>query len=68
MSALACVIYLGSRKVRDKPHSIPLIAIGMSILWFGWFGFTAGNAFAMNDIAVVTFLNTRTERCGRRGS
>jgi len=58
MSALASVIYLGSRKVRDMPHSIPLIAIGMAILWFGWFGFTAGNAFAMNDIAVVAFLNT----------
>lgn len=58
MSALASVTYLGSRKVRDMPHSIPLIAIGMAILWFGWFGFTAGNAFAMNDIAVIAFLNT----------
>ncbi|KAB2947267.1 MAG: ammonium transporter [Candidatus Methanoperedens nitroreducens] len=58
MSALASVIYLGNRKVKDLPHSIPLIAIGMTILWFGWFGFTAGNAFAMNDVAVVAFLNT----------
>jgi Amt family ammonium transporter len=58
MSALASVIYLGSRKVRDMPHSIPLVAIGMAILWFGWFGFTAGNAFAMNDIAIIAFLNT----------
>jgi len=57
MSALASVIYLGSRKFRDKPHSIPLIAIGMAILWFGWF-FTAGNAFAMNDIAIIAFFNT----------
>lgn len=30
----------------------------MAILWFGWFGFTAGNAFALNDVAVVAFLNT----------
>ena len=58
MSALASVLYLGSRKVKDLPHSIPLIAIGMTVLWFGWFGFTAGNAFAMNDVAVVAFLNT----------
>ena len=43
---------------RDRPHSTPLIAIGMAILWFGWFGFTAGNAFAMNEIAVIAFLNT----------
>jgi Amt family ammonium transporter len=46
MSALATVIYLGSRKVRYKPHSTPLIAIGMAIMWFAWFGFTAGNAFS----------------------
>jgi len=58
MSALASVLYLGSRRSPDKPHSIPLIALGMAILWFGWFGFTAGNAFAMNDVAVVAFLNT----------
>jgi Amt family ammonium transporter len=58
MSALASVLYLGSRKIRDKPHSIPLVALGMAILWFGWFGFTAGNAFALNDVAVVAFLNT----------
>jgi Amt family ammonium transporter len=58
MSALATVMYLGPRKVKDNPHSIPLVALGMSILWFGWFGFTAGNAFAMDDIAVLAFVNT----------
>jgi len=58
MSALAIVMYLGPRKFKDNPHSIPLVAIGMSILWFGWFGFTAGNAFAMNDVAILAFLNT----------
>jgi Amt family ammonium transporter len=58
MSALAAVMYLGPRKVKDPNHSIPLVAIGMAILWFGWFGFTAGNAFAMDDVAVLAFLNT----------
>jgi ammonium transporter, Amt family len=58
MSALACVIYLGSRYVRDKPQNLHLAGIGMAILWFGWFGFTAGNAFAVNSVAVVAFLNT----------
>jgi Amt family ammonium transporter len=58
MSALATVLYLGPRKVKDQPHNLPLVAIGMSILWVGWFGFTAGNAFAMDDVAVVAFLNT----------
>lgn len=58
MSALASVIYLGPRKVRDAPHSVPLVALGMAVLWFGWFGFTAGNAFAMDEVAVVAFANT----------
>ncbi len=58
MSALACVLYLGSRYVRDKPQNLHLAGIGMAILWFGWFGFTAGNAFAVNGVAVVAFINT----------
>jgi ammonium transporter, Amt family len=58
MSALASVLYLGSRYVRDKPQNLYMAGIGMAILWFGWFGFTAGNAFAVNDVAVVAFLNT----------
>jgi Amt family ammonium transporter len=58
MSALACVLYLGSRYVRDKPQNLHMAGIGMAILWFGWFGFTAGNAFAVNSVAVVAFINT----------
>ncbi len=58
MSALACVLYLGSRYIRDKPQNLHMAGIGMAILWFGWFGFTAGNAFAVNSTAVVAFLNT----------
>lgn len=58
MSALASVLYLGSRFVRDRPQNLNMAAIGMAILWFGWFGFTAGNAFAMNSVAVVAFINT----------
>ena len=58
MSALASVLYLGSRYFRDKPQNLYMAGIGMAILWFGWFGFTAGNAFAVNAIAVVAFVNT----------
>ncbi|HTT44740.1 MAG TPA: ammonium transporter [Thermoplasmata archaeon] len=58
MSALACVLYLGSRYVRDKPQNLHMVGIGMAILWFGWFGFNAGNAYAVNSVAVVAFLNT----------
>ena len=58
MSALASVLYLGSRYVRDKPQNLHMVGIGMAILWFGWFGFNAGNAYAVNSVAVVAFLNT----------
>jgi len=58
MSALATVLFLGSRYIRDKPQNLYMAGIGMAILWFGWFGFTAGNAFAVDSVAVVAFLNT----------
>jgi Amt family ammonium transporter len=44
-----------------KPSSIPLVILGASILWFGWFGFNAGSALKAGDVSasavVVTFLS-----------
>lgn len=58
MAALASVIYVGRRKVVDIPQSVPLVAIGAGLLWFGWFGFNAGSAFRADTIAASAFLNT----------
>ena len=58
-AALASVIYVGTR--RDKaspPNSVPLIAIGTGLLWFGWYGFNAGSALDVNAITGQAFLNT----------
>ncbi|MBI4944848.1 MAG: ammonium transporter [Bacteroidetes bacterium] len=58
-AALASVIYVGKR--RDKaslPNSVPLIAIGTGLLWFGWYGFNAGSALDVNAITGQAFLNT----------
>jgi len=58
-AALASVLYLGKRKVEDKGlHSIPLIALGTGLLWFGWYGFNAGSEFSVDAITATAFLNT----------
>jgi len=58
-AALASVLYIGKRKTVDKGlHSIPLVAIGTAILWFGWYGFNAGSEFGADRITAQAFLNT----------
>jgi len=59
MAALASVLYVGRRKVVDKgPHSIPLVALGTGLLWFGWYGFNAGSEFRVDATTATAFLNT----------
>ena len=58
-SALASVLYVGKRRVADKGlHSIPLVALGTGLLWFGWYGFNAGSELRVDSITAVAFLNT----------
>ena len=59
IAALVSVLYVGKRKVQDRgPHSIPLVALGTGLLWFGWYGFNAGSEFRVDSITAVAFLNT----------
>src|SRR5579864_4360228 len=59
MAALASVLYVGRRRVQDEgPHSIPLVALGTGLLWFGWYGFNAGSEFQVDSVTTVAFLNT----------
>ena len=58
-AALASVIYVGKRRDRKSPpNSIPLVAIGTGLLWFGWYGFNAGSELAVNSVTTLAFLNT----------
>ena len=59
MAALASVLYVGRRRVGDSiPHSIPLVALGTGLLWFGWYGFNAGRQLKVDAVTGLAFLNT----------
>jgi ammonium transporter, Amt family len=59
LAALASVLYVGRRKVKDAgAHSIPLVALGTGLLWFGWYGFNAGSEFRVDSVTAIAFLNT----------
>ncbi len=58
-AALAAVFYVGKRKIADgQAHSIPLVALGTGLLWFGWYGFNAGSQFKVDGVTALAFLNT----------
>ncbi len=58
-AALASVFYVGARVDKNStPNSIPLVAIGSGLLWFGWYGFNAGSEVAVDTVTAIAFLNT----------
>lgn len=58
-AALASVIYVGARSDKSStPNSIPLVAIGTGLLWFGWYGFNAGSEVMVDNVTVIAFINT----------
>lgn len=62
VSALVLAIYLGRRKGYEQTsyriHNIPFVALGASLLWFGWYGFNAGSALAADGLAAHAFITT----------
>jgi Amt family ammonium transporter len=63
-SALALALVIGKRagfgEHAIEPHNIPIALLGAALLWFGWFGFNAGSALAVNSSAAVAFVNTNS--------
>ncbi|HZV75884.1 MAG TPA: ammonium transporter [Conexibacter sp.] len=68
MAGLACVLALRRpgdlARGAERPHSIPLVAIGLGLLWFGWFGFNAGSALQDQGAAPSAFINTQLGAAG----
>lgn len=64
VAALAAVMIIGKRKGYHvepmMPHNLPMTILGAALLWFGWFGFNAGSAFASGGLATLAFVNTNT--------
>lgn len=62
ITGLILAIILGKRREYAtsayKPHNIPFVLLGASLLWFGWFGFNAGSALAANGTAVHAFMTS----------
>lgn len=60
-AALASVMFVGRRRSADPGlHSVPLVALGTGLLWFGWYGFNAGSEFGVDQVTAQAFLNTDT--------
>jgi ammonium transporter, Amt family len=66
-AALALCIVLGRRvgwrKDPMKPHNVPFVLLGASLLWFGWYGFNAGSEGAADGIAGLAFTTTTVATC-----
>ncbi|WP_193352841.1 ammonium transporter [Endomicrobium proavitum] len=62
LTGLILAIILGKRQgyaqTSYRVHNVPLIVLGMGLLWFGWFGFNAGSALAANGLAAHAFMTT----------
>ena len=77
-AALAGAIVLGARrgkftgkKINAIPgHNIPLAALGVFILWLGWFGFNPGSTTAVGggDFAFIAVTTNVSAACGSIGA
>ncbi len=63
IAGLVACIMVGKRRGYPKtlimPHNVPMVLIGASMLWVGWFGFNAGSELAADGVAGMAMLVTQ---------
>jgi Amt family ammonium transporter len=50
--------YINGKAQAIKGHSLTLAALGVFILWFGWFGFNAGSTTSGTNLSIATIAVT----------
>ena len=62
LTGLILCLMLGKRKgfgmMSYRPHNVPFVALGATLLWFGWFGFNAGSELVADGVAGLALINT----------
>ncbi len=62
VTAFVLSAFLGKRvKFGDIPHThynLPWVLLGATILWIGWYGFNAGSAMGVDNIAAQATITT----------
>ena len=61
MSGLALAVFAGLRakKIRDsQPHNVPLVYLGVFLLWVGWYGFNGGSGLGTGGTIVRSIVTT----------
>jgi Amt family ammonium transporter len=60
--ASSAALFVGKRvgygRVAMPPHNLPMVMIGTSLLWVGWFGFNAGSNLEANGLTAQVIVNT----------
>jgi len=63
--ALAAILVIGPRLGRFgkdgsaiRGHNVPIAALGVILLWFGWFGFNGGSTLRLDESIPLILVNT----------